>query len=206
MEMSPEINELAKALATAQHLVQGAKKDSDNPFFKSKYADLQSVWAACRMPLTSNGLSVVQCPRTEATERGVRVSVETVLLHSSGQWLRDSVAVLAKDDSPQAVGSCISYLRRYSLAAFAGVAPEDDDAEAAEGRKDSRPTAKPVKPGGFDDWLTDLEAVAAEGTPALEAAWRKSKAEYRTYLTAADNAGWEAIKAKAAKVRVAVPA
>jgi hypothetical protein len=94
----------------------------------------------------------------------------------------------------------ITYLRRYSLAAFAGVAPEDDDGNAAVGHGTQKATTPaPVKPGGFDDWLMNLEAVAIEGTSALESAWKKSKAEYRTYLTITNNAGWEAIKAKAAK-------
>lgn len=204
MTHSEQINEIGAALAKAQKAMKGAKKDSANPFFKSKYADLASVADACRDALADNGIAVVQTP--SSTEDG-RVNVTTMLVHSSGQWFADTLSVKPKDDGAQAMGSVITYLRRYSLAAFAGVAPEDDDAEAAEGRKGSKPEAvKPVKPGGYDDWLADLEAVALEGTPSLEAAWKKSKAEYRTYLTTTNNAGWEALKAKAAKLKVAVPA
>jgi hypothetical protein len=196
---SEQVNEIAAALAKAQGAMKNAKKDSANPFFKSKYADLAAVAEACRHELSSNGIAVVQTP--SSTEDG-RVSVTTLLLHASGQWITDTLSVKPKDDGAQAMGSVITYLRRYSLAAFAGVAPEDDDAEAAEGR--NAPPVKaaaPVKPAGFDNWLADLEAVAQEGTPALEAAWKKSKAEYRTYLTTTNNAGWEALKSRAAKVK-----
>jgi hypothetical protein len=196
MTHSTEINEIAGALAKAQGAMKNAKKDSANPFFKSKYADLAAVCEACREQLAANGIAVVQTP--SATDDG-RVVVTTMLVHASGQWFADSLAVKPKDDGAQAMGSVITYLRRYSLAAFAGVAPEDDDAEAAVGRGDMKATSapKPVMPGGFNDWLLDLEAVADEGTPALEAAWKKSKAEYRTYLTTNNNAVWEAMKARA---------
>jgi ERF superfamily len=134
MEMSADVTALAAALAKAQAEVQGALKSSENPYYRSTYADLQAVWAACRKPLTDHGLSILQSPSTEPTENGgVRVYVETILLHESGQWIRGIVSVAAKDDSPQAIGSCISYMKRYALQSFAGVAPEDDDdAEAAQ--------------------------------------------------------------------------
>jgi hypothetical protein len=130
MTHSEQINEIAAALAKAQGVITGAVKDSANPFFKSKYADLASVWDACRKPLSDNGLSVVQSPEAN----GAVVTLETILLHSSGQWFRNTLTVSAKEDSPQAIGSAITYLRRYVLQSFAGVAPEDDDAEAAHGR------------------------------------------------------------------------
>jgi hypothetical protein len=197
MKHSDAINEIATALAKAQGAIKNAKKDSANPFFRSTYADLASVAEACRPQLAANGIAVVQAPSTG--EDG-RVSVETMLVHSSGQWMSETVSVKPKDDGAQALGSVITYLRRYSLAAFAGVAPEDDDGNAAVGHGTQKATTPaPVKPGGFDDWLMNLEAVAIEGTSALESAWKKSKAEYRTYLTITNNAGWEAIKAKAAK-------
>jgi len=204
MKHSEQINEIATALAKAQRQMKGAKKDSANPFFKSKYADLASVAGACLDQLNDHGIAVVQPPST--LEDG-KVNVETMLVHSSGQWMSETLSVKPKDDGPQAMGSVITYLRRYALAAFAGVAPEDDDAEAAEGRKDSKPTPiKAVAPAGYDDWLIDLEAVAQEGTEALQATWKKSKADYRTHLTTTNNAAWEKIKIKAAKVQTAVPA
>ena len=196
MKHSDAINEIGASLALAQRQMKGAKKDAANPFFKSKYADLSSVAAACMDALNDQGVAVVQAPSTLPDGA---VAVETMLLHKSGQWMSETVTGKPKDDGPQALGSVITYLRRYSLAAFAGVAPEDDDAEAAMGRE-KKAEPKAVKPGGFDDWLADLELVADEGTPELEAAWKKSKADYRAYLTSTNNAGWEAIKAKASKV------
>ena len=198
MKHSEQINEIGASLALAQRQMKGAKKDAANPFFKSKYADLSSVAAACMDALNDLGIAVVQAPSTGADGS---VSVETMLLHKSGQWMSETVTGKPKDDGPQALGSVITYLRRYSLAAFAGVAPEDDDAEAAMGREKKADAPKAVKPGGFDDWLADLELVAAEGTPALEGAWKKSKADYRTYLTTTNNAGWENLKRKAAAVK-----
>lgn len=137
MNSSEQLNELAPALAKAQAVMTGALKDSANPFFKSKYADLESVWAACRKALTDNGLSVVQggairLLRGTDAEQPVLV---TRLLHSSGQWIEGETHIKAKDDGPQAQGSGITYARRYGLAAMVGVYQTDDDAEAAQGRQ-----------------------------------------------------------------------
>lgn len=132
---SVDINELAAALAKAQGQMGGALKSSENPFFKSSYADLASVWDACREPLSNNGLSVIQIPGRLVGEKGVAVIVETVLAHTSGQWISCKLAATSKDPGPQALGSVITYLRRYGLAAMVGVAQVDDDAEASEGRQ-----------------------------------------------------------------------
>jgi len=128
MEMSEQINELAKALSVAQGQIKGALKDSNNPFFKSKYADLSSVWEACREQLSKNGLSVIQTT-CDAPDKGV--SVVTTLAHESGQWIRGHLTLEPKDKTPQGYGSAITYARRYALAAIVGVAPEDDDGNAA---------------------------------------------------------------------------
>src|SRR5450631_3040335 len=105
MNTSEQINELATALAKAQGEITGALKDSSNPFFKSKYADLASCWDACRNALSKNGLAVTQFPMTGATG----VCLVTTLLHSSGQWMRAELTVHPKDDTPQAMGSAITY-------------------------------------------------------------------------------------------------
>jgi hypothetical protein len=128
MAMSEQVNELAAALAKAQAVMPGAKKDQINPHFKSRFADLASVWDACRAPLAENGLSVVQA--LEPAPEGALMLVST-LLHTSGQWINSTVLMpLAKPD-PQGYGSAITYARRYALAALVGVAPEDDDGNAA---------------------------------------------------------------------------
>ncbi len=127
-----EINELAKALALAQAEIGGAKKDSSNPFFKSKYADLESVWEACRGPLTKHGLSVTQLVGSD--DKGLNLT--TMLLHSSGQSITTTCSVpVSKQNDPQAAGSAITYFRRYQLAAIVGVYQTDDDAELATDRK-----------------------------------------------------------------------
>jgi hypothetical protein len=148
-EQSEQIGELAKALAVAQGKITGALKDSSNPFFKSRYADLASVWDACRGPLSDNGLAVVQL--TESDDAGVYVS--TTLAHSSGQWIRSRLRLTPKDSTPQGMGSAITYGRRYALAAIVGVAQVDDDGNAASGREGVRtvdPRGEPHERSDFD--------------------------------------------------------
>jgi hypothetical protein len=130
MTTSEQTGELAAALAKAQSEMGAATKDAANPFFKSRYADLNSIWEAARGPLTKNGIAVLQSPSAD----GARVTVATRFLHSSGQWIQGEVSATAKDASPQSVGSAITYLRRYALQSFAGVATADDDGESAQGR------------------------------------------------------------------------
>lgn len=128
MNKSENIAELAGALAKAQGQMRGASKDVENLFFKSKYADLASVVEAIREAFASNGLSYVQC--IDPSDKN-EVRVETILMHSSGQWIACGVLSLpvSKADA-QGFGSAITYARRYSLSAAAGVAPEDDDGNA----------------------------------------------------------------------------
>jgi len=114
MTTSDSINELASALAKAQGEMGGAAKDSANPFYKSRYASLDSVWDACRGPLAKYEIAVVQSPSCD----GTKVSIDTLLIHRSGQWMRGTLSVTAADDSPQAVGSAVTYGRRYALQAF----------------------------------------------------------------------------------------
>ncbi len=131
MQKSETIGELAKALCKVQAGLKPALKDSQNPYFKSSYADLNSVWDACRELLTSNGLAVAQM--NLPTENGV--IVETMLMHTSGEWISGELFLpLAKHD-PQGVGSALTYGRRYGLAAMVGiVADVDDDGNHASGK------------------------------------------------------------------------
>ena len=129
MNKSESIAGLAAALAKAQGQMKGAVKDSANPFFKSKYADLASVVEAIRVAFASNGLSYIQT--VEPSDKD-EVRVETTILHSSGEWIACGVLSLpvSKSDA-QGYGSALTYARRYSLSAATGVAPEDDDGNAA---------------------------------------------------------------------------
>lgn len=165
MERSSDINELAAALAVAQGVIEGAAKDSANPFFKSKYADLASVWDAIRAPLAANGLSVLQLPSAD----GPKVTITTLLAHKSGQWVQSALTVTAKEDTPQAVGSAITYARRYALQSTVGVAPEDDDGERAQGRGTQTQRAKytPAQQDVVDKRLAEI----TESKQRAELAW-----------------------------------
>lgn len=133
-EMSPAIDKLAPALVAVQTATFGVEKNSNNPHFRSRYADLAATNAACRDALTANGFTVSQWP---GEYDGKAMAMTTILLHTSGQWMRGTMTVpLGKQDA-QGYGSALTYARRYSLQAVVGLSPEDDDGNAAV-----RPAAK----------------------------------------------------------------
>ena len=127
MNKSESIAELAKALCKAQGEMSGAAKVSNNPFFKSKYADLKEVIKAIKEPFANNGLSYVQFP----IEEGGRIGIETILMHESGEYLSNSFTVNLSKQDAQGAGSAITYCRRYGLQAVAGIPSEDDDGNNA---------------------------------------------------------------------------
>jgi hypothetical protein len=157
MKKSDSIAALAAALSKAQAEIKGALKDTTNPFFKSEYANLQSVWESCREALTKNGLSVVQVPLS--TEQGP--ALETILMHSSGEWIGDVIQINPVKNDPQGVGSAITYYRRYALAAIVGVYQSDDDGEGAMGR-DTIPEPKITK---VTEVKRAQQKVVVAGTP-----------------------------------------
>lgn len=157
IEQSPEIKNLAVALCKAQAQVKPAKKDSTNPHFKSSYADLASVIDACGEALTNNGLSVVQFPGYEARDDQFISTLTTVLVHTSGEWIRSTAGAPCSKADAQGVGSVTTYLRRYSLAAIARVAPDDDDGNAA--------SAKPVaEPKAVQDARKGVQTLPGDAT------------------------------------------
>jgi len=127
MEKSDSIKSLAIAMCKAQGEMGGAHKGANNPFFKSKYADLSSVVQAVKEPFATNGLSYVQFPIND----GDKIGVETILMHESGEWLINRFTVKASKQDAQGAGSVITYCRRYGLQAIAGIPSEDDDGNAA---------------------------------------------------------------------------
>ena len=161
MNQSQSIAALAAALAKAQGQMRGAKKDSDNPFFKSKYADLGEVWNACRDALAGNGISIIQTPDGDTPET---MSLVTTLAHASGEWISGKYPIKPIKLDPQGIGSAITYARRYALAAMVGVASEDDDGESASGRQappkkaDSQVNATPKKP----EWSNEQKIRAGK--------------------------------------------
>jgi hypothetical protein len=124
MNRSESIKELATALSKAQGEFEHAKKDVENTFFRSKYADLASVISAAKKPLSSNGLSVVQV--VDTSESG-EMFLETILMHISGEFFSGKYPIKPVKNDPQAYGSCIQYARRYAFSAMTGIAAEDDD-------------------------------------------------------------------------------
>jgi len=158
---STSIAALAAALAKAQGEMKPASMDATNPFYKSRYASLPSLWESIRVPLSANGLSVIQMPLMLADGK---IGVRTILMHSSGEWIStDTEAGCVPDKTgPQALGVITTYLRRYSLAAMVGqVAEEDDDAEAvtthAPAREAAPAKAQTQTTGGTPGGITDKQ-------------------------------------------------
>jgi hypothetical protein len=124
---SEQINELVAALINVQKELKAVNKDAENPFFKSQYATLTAVWEAIREPLTKNNLTVIQT--TKEAKDGVLLV--TTLAHISGQYIQGELFMKPKEFTAQGVGSCITYARRYALAAILGVTQDDDDGNGA---------------------------------------------------------------------------
>ena len=152
------MKELYAALAKAQSQIDGAKKDSTNPHFRSKYADLASVWDACREALTSNGLAVVQFGAV--SEAGA--VLVTRLTHSSGEAIEGSIPLLNGKGDMQGLGSALTYARRYGLAAMVGVCPEDDDGNAASAKPPAEMVTKPMASSPTDGLLRIVETSRKE--------------------------------------------
>ena len=126
---SQSLDKLAAALSKAQALFQPAAKNKTNPHLKSKYADLVSVTEAVKKPLSDNGLSYVQLMEGDKAD----ITCITTLMHTSGQWIASRLTMHSKDTTPQAMGSAITYARRYGLSAMLGiVTDEEDDGEASQ--------------------------------------------------------------------------
>ena len=135
MNKSESITALTKALNTFQGKLTSVKKDAVNPFYKSKYATLDTIWETIRKPLSENGLAVTQ---TMGIQDGKSI-LETTLYHTSGEWISGIQLVNPVKDDPQALGSAISYARRYSLSAILGIVSDEDD----DGNVATKPVVKP---------------------------------------------------------------
>lgn len=123
MQKSDSIANLAAALCLSQAEIENATKTASNPFFKSKYADLAEVLSCIKPIITKHGLSFTQMPGINSDI----ITVETMILHSSGEFISSTCGTPAPKLDPQGIGSAITYLRRYSLSAVFGLAQEDDD-------------------------------------------------------------------------------
>lgn len=156
MQSSPDIDQVATALAIAQGTIDNAIKNAQNPHLKNRYADLASVLEQARPALAASGLSIVTVPC------GIDDSgqlFDSRVLHKSGQYLSTQFAIpLAKRDA-QGLGSAITYARRYAYAAWLGIAQEDDDGNAAS-RREERHDRQPVQ---------DYQPVVQPRTDAVDA-------------------------------------
>ena len=141
MKMSESITTISPALVKAQALIEDAVKDSSNPAFRSKYADLSAVLAVIREPMAMNDLCVLQSPAR--AEGGVEV--ETLILHKSGEWISQSCFIPINKWDAHGTGSGITYGRRYGLMSIFCIGTEDDDGNSAVERGPV-PTKKLVTP------------------------------------------------------------
>ena len=153
-ETSPSLASFAPAFHAAQAQMENAKKDSKNPHFKSDYANLNSVQDATMPALSAHGFSVMQGPGGTDGSNGGKAQVTTLVLHTSGEWVKTVASSPLTKQDPQALGSAITYLRRYSLAGMCGITQTDDDGEATV--REVKP--KPAKREIFD-LATTIEMI-----------------------------------------------
>jgi len=182
---------LVAALVLAQAEMEGAKKDKSNPHFKSKYATLESVNDAVKPALQKHGLAYIQ--KFHEAQGGV--AVETIILHKSGEQLSNGIlSVPASKQDAQGYGSAITYARRYSLQSAFGIAPEDDDGNAASGGNYSPKTSQPKQPYtppsenitsgivGASGGNSDMECVTSKQLDELEGEMKKRGVDVDKFL------------------------
>jgi len=128
MKTSESIKHIAEALVSAQKEIRFAVKDSTNPHYKSKYANINSVIDAVKKPLNDNGIALIQ---SLSPSDDNKLHLTTRLIHSSGEWIEDTAVCPIQKQDPQGLGSAISYIRRYSLSAMCAVYADDDDGQSA---------------------------------------------------------------------------
>lgn len=146
MKKSESIKQLASALMVFHIKIDTIKKDATNPFFKSSYASLSNILDAIKIPLAESDLSFSQHPMGEN-------GLSTILMHKSGEWIGSHFTMKPVKNDPQSYGSCLTYMRRYSISAILGLnILEDDDGNAA-----SEPSSKHVNSASSDNqekqWL-----------------------------------------------------
>ena len=182
MNTSTDLDQISAALVLAQQAMLPLIKDSANPFFKSKYADLQAVTEACYPALQANGICVMQSAESLGA---AGINIKTRLLHKSGQFIETDCAIPPAGQDPQKYGSAVTYGRRYGLQAAVGLAAIDDDGEGAMNRNATKqaPAAKAdavvVKPTAKDEEMVDkiIEAFKQQTTlTELDAKMKKAGA------------------------------
>lgn len=215
MNKSESIGKLAESMSKAQASLKSAPFNRVNPHFKNRYADLTSVIDTARKPLSENGLTFMQFVSCS----GPVVSVETVIAHSSGEWISGTLSLTATKGDPQGVGSAITYAKRYGLCAALGISADDDDDanEASTPANTQRPVPQNGKPEAspkkqFADAVKGWAQVAPEdvraaclqvakaagidaNTPDADSAWTKAT-EYVVKHASKPFADWAKEQAK----------
>ena len=183
---SESLANIAAALAKAQPKIEGAVKDKTNPHFRSQYADLGNVVDAIKPAIAEHGLSFVQCCHPSDTG----ADVETIILHESGEWIScGRIHVPATKHDAQGFGSALTYARRYSLSAAFGVAPEDDDGNAAS-KKQPKPSVALQHASKIADYINadDLDGAVNYlhglnlATEAKKELWAALKIDHKTAI------------------------
>lgn len=203
IEHSPSIASIAAALLKFQGALKGVKRDSANPFFKSKYADLEQVVETAKPHLQDAGIAFLQSPGSIQNEC---LSMSTMLMHAeSGEWIIGTGEIPLGKKDPQGAGSAQTYAQRYHLMAMLGLPPVDDDGESAMDRSRSadtnpKPSTRPVEtPKNFNSYLTSITSAKTlgEAQAAFAIIWKSDlSSEDKTTLQAAY---------EAQKVRIATP-
>jgi hypothetical protein len=155
IHFSSQIDKLISAFVAAQAAMPNAIKEAFNPHLKSKYADLASVREATLEHFHKNKIGVIQSPSAE----GASVTVTTMLMHESAQWMASDLTLMAASTTPQAIGSAITYARRYALMSFAGIAPEDDDGQPTNPPPGPRRPAPPKQPSAYEKAADAVDSI-----------------------------------------------
>lgn len=194
MEKSQTLTRLAQAVTAFRIKVATIKKDAKNPFFNSSYATLSNILEAIQVPLEETGLTFIQMPDGD--------NLITILIHDDGEFIQSVYPINPGTKTPQAVGSAITYARRYSLTAILGLnIEEDDDGNAAtqtttNGQAEHKPDAD--KPEDKRPWLTEKQFNSAmeritNGAPELfakiKSEFKMKKQYYQELYNAAKNVG-----------------
>jgi len=158
MKTSDSITKIAAALAKAMPAIQNATKDAKNPHYKSSYASLAAVLDATKPVLAEHDIVVIQAAGWDGN-----CTLTTRLLHVSGEWIEATAGSPVAKMDPQGVGSAITYLRRYQLAAMCGITQEDDDGNVASQRRNPDTGQPNIPAAQWDALRLTLERKAVDG-------------------------------------------
>jgi hypothetical protein len=205
MRTSESTSNVFAAFVKAQGALEHAQKGAENPAFKRdgkvlKYSDLADHWTVAKPVLSGNDLAVVQ----ELLSADQGVDVVTRIIHKSGEWMEfGPLFVPATKHDAHGYGSACTYARRYAFSAAVGTVSDDDDGNAA---KDSLNKKQPVSdvPDRFAEWWDEMVAVADNGLPALEAAFKETtRKDLKAYAVKERREQWANLKKHAAAAKVA---